>query len=128
MQNTYIPGVCNIGPKERRMRRYAGYAGLIVTIFLLTAEYIYGKSLLVSVGIFLAASGGAVGFLQDQLHFCARFGLSGLFNFSDDLRKQEGVEKTEYRRKDQQKALMIIFYSVLIGAVVTLASYILSKA
>jgi len=104
------------------MRRYAGYTGLIVTIILFSVGYVYGRSFLLSAAIFITTSGGAVGFMQDYLHFCARFGMSGLFNFSDDLRKQEGIEKIEYRRKDRRKALAIIFWSLTIGVVVTAVS------
>ena len=42
-KSEYIPGVCNIGPAERRARKMVGFGGL---------------------PIFLPASMGATGFLQ----------------------------------------------------------------
>lgn len=125
MKEEYIPGVCNIGPLERRMRRNVGIVGVAITVVLLIIFVLYSVALPWRLFIFITATGGAVGLLQSQLHFCARFGLSGLFNFSNDLKKQEGVEKTEYRRKDQRKAIAIIGGSIIIGAGVTFISILL---
>lgn len=126
--NRYIPGVCNIGPAEIRMRRTSGYIGLTVTIVLFVLFYTTQVSptwrLSVSIPAILAASG----FLQAQLHFCARFGMSGLFNFGDDVRHHESVDQIEYRKKDQQKALTIIAGSVVIGILVAAVAYILPFA
>lgn len=48
--------------------------------------------------------------------------MAGLFNFSDDITQHESVEKAEFRRKDQQKAVIIIGGSVVIGVVITVAA------
>lgn len=126
--NQYIPGVCNIGPAEIRMRCTSGYIGLAITVILFVLFYTTQVSptwrLIVSIPAILAASG----FLQAQLHFCARFGMSGLFNFGDDTRHHESVDQAEYRKKDQQKALTIIAGSVVIGILVAVVAYILPFA
>ena len=124
----YIPGVCNIGPAEIRMRRTSGYIGLSITIVLFVLFYTVPISapwrLIISIPAVLAASG----FLQAQLHFCARFGMSGLFNFGDDIRHHESVDQVAYRKKDQQKALTIIAGSVVIGLLVAGVAYVLPFA
>lgn len=111
----YIPGVCNIGPAEIRMRRASGLFGLGVTIIMFALFYVVDVDPLVRLLIFVPAVLAASGFLQAQLHFCARFGMSGLFNFGDDIRKQESIDQADYRRKDQRKAITIIAGSAAIG-------------
>lgn len=124
----YIPGMCNIGPAEIRMRRTSGIIGLAITIIAFVVFYIVHIDAPLRLFIFVPAVIAASGFLQAQLHFCARFGMSGLFNFSDDIRKQESVDQAEYRRKDQQKALTIIAGSAAIGLGVALVAYALPFA
>lgn len=128
MSSTYIPGVCNIGPAEIRMRRMGGYIGLTATAALFVLFYVVPVDSLWRLLTFLPAALAASGFLQSYLHFCAKFGMSGLFNVSDDLQHQESVDQLEYRKKDQQKALSIIFGSVGIGVLVAVVAYFLPFA
>ncbi len=121
--NVYIPGVCNIGPAEIRMRRVTGIVGLIATLLFFAWFYLYPIDPLGRLLIFIPATTAASGFLQAQLHFCARFGMQGLFNFSSDIRKQESVDQAAFRRKDQQKALIIIAGSAAIGLAVALVAF-----
>lgn len=123
--DVYVPGVCNIGPAEIRSRRNAGYAGLAITIILFITFYIAPVAPAWRLLIFLPGALAASGFLQARLHFCAHFGMRGLFNFSDDLNKQESVDQAEFRRKDQRRAISIIAGSALFGTVVALIAYFL---
>ena len=128
MSDQYIPGVCNIGPAEIRMRRMSGYLGLVTTVILIVLFYFFPVDPLVRLVVFLPAAIAASGFLQARLHFCARFGMSGLFNVGDDLKQQQTVDQAEYRRKDQQKALVIIGASAAIGIVAAVVAYLLPFA
>lgn len=119
----YIPGVCNIGPTEIRMRKMSGIFGLGVTVIMFGLFYVVDVDPLLRLAIFLPAVLAASGFLQAQLHFCARFGMSGLFNFSDDIRKHESIDQAEYRRKDQRKAIAIIAGSAAMALAVALVAY-----
>jgi hypothetical protein len=121
----YIPGVCNIGPAEIRMRRLGGWFGVAVTIVLWGAFFIFHVPAGWRLILFLPATLAAVGFLQAAFHFCANFGMRGVFNFGPEVGKTDTVEQAEYRRKDRQKALQIILYSSLIGIVVAILGYIL---
>jgi hypothetical protein len=67
----------------------------------------------------------AEGFLQAALHFCAGFGMKGVFNFGSELGKTETVEQAEFRRKDQRKALLISLYSALIGIAAAILGFLL---
>jgi len=120
--NIYIPGVCNIGPAEIRYRRSMGILGLVATIVFLVIFIVFNVPPVWRLIIFIPAAGTAAGLLQAQLHFCVRFGMSGLFNFSDDIAKRENVEQAEFRKKDQQKAITIMAASAIFGLVVMLLS------
>jgi len=48
--------------------------------------------------------------------------MSGLFNFSDDITHHESVEKAEFRHKDQQKAMIMVGGSVVVGVVITVVA------
>jgi len=75
--------------------------------------------------LFFPAVVGATGFLQAAMHFCAAFGMQGIFNFGPEIGKTDTVEQAEYRRKDQQKALLIGLYAFLIGLAIAVAAFVL---
>ena len=117
--NVYQPGVCNIGPAEIRQRRRVGFIGLAVAVVFLVVAYSLAWPAPWRLIVFLPAAMSASGFLQARLHFCARFGASGLFNFGD-LGSGTSVMEAEFRRKDRNKAVQILLLSALAGAVVAL--------
>lgn len=125
MSMTYTPGVCNIGPAEIKLRRRSGIFGLYATVILFAIFMITGVDPIWRLFIFIPAIIGATGFLQARMHFCVKFGTRGLFNMGNTLETTESVEKAEYRRKDQQKALKIIGISTAISLVVTILVFLL---
>jgi hypothetical protein len=114
----YTPGVCNIGPAERARRRQTGIIATIVTIVLLVILVATDASPYWRLILFLPATIAASGFLQDAFHFCAAFGVRGIYNVVNSAGITDNVDLEEYRRKDRNKALMITGLSGLIGAVV----------
>jgi hypothetical protein len=126
-QQEYVPGVCNIGPEERKRRVRSGWIGLIATVVL------EGLFIILRVGapwrlfLFLPATLGATGFLQAAFHFCAAFGFGGVFNFSPNVGKTDTVMQAEFRNKDRAKALQIVAYAALIGIVVALLGYFTAR-
>jgi hypothetical protein len=122
--NVYQPGVCNIGPAEIRRRRTLGYIGLAVAIVFLVVAFALGWATPWRLFVFLPAVASASGFLQAQLHFCARFGARGLFNFGQ-LGSEENVMDAAFRRKDQRKAALIIVLSIIIGVVIALVAWLI---
>jgi len=121
----YIPGVCNIGPAEINKRRQSGWFGLGATILLWVAFWVFRVPAIWRLFLFFPAAMSATGFLQAALHFCAGFGMLGVFNFGSEVGKTETVEQAEFRHKDQRKALLIIFYSVMIGIAAAIAGFLL---
>lgn len=128
MAQRYIPGICNIGPAEIRRRRLAGYIGFAITFAMIGVFYFYPVPDAIRLFVIIPAFGGAMGFLQAQLHFCAKFAMSGVFNVSDDTVRTETVEQTEWRAKDRQKALNILTLSLIIAWAFALYAYFLPFA
>jgi len=121
----YIPGICNIGPAEINKRRQSGWLGLGATILLWIVFWFFRVPAIWRLLLFFPAALSAIGFLQAVLHFCAGFGMLGVFNFGSEVGKTETVEQAEFRHKDQRKALQIILYSVTIGIAIAIAGFLL---
>jgi len=119
----YRPGVCNIGSAEIARRMRAGWIGVGATTILGLVLVLFHVPTVWRLSLFVPAFFAATGLLQGFMHFCAAFGMRGVFNFGPQMGKTEGVGRAEYRRKDRQKALQIIGYSVLIALVVTTAAF-----
>jgi hypothetical protein len=111
----YIPGVCNIGPAERYKRRMGGYAGTLATLLILMGLLLINAPVLWRLVLIIPAAGAATGFLQDALHFCAGFGMKGIFNVVNSAGITDNVDLEEFRLKDKQKAQQIVVWSGLIG-------------
>ena len=114
----YIPGMCNIGPAERRRRRLGGIAGAVATVLILAGLIVIDAPVLWRLVLVIPAAGAATGFLQDALHFCVGFGLKGIFNVINSAGVVDNVELEEYRLKDKRKAQKIVVWSGLIGLAV----------
>jgi hypothetical protein len=122
--NQYQPGVCNIGAAEIRQRRRSGWIGLAVTVVFLALAFALQWPAPFRLLVALPAGIGATGFLQAAFHFCVRFGTQGLFNFGE-MGAEESVHETEYRRKDQRKAIQIALLSLLIVVVVAVGAFLI---
>ncbi len=121
----YVPGVCNIGRAEIRQRKLIGWIALVVCIALWATLVVWKVAAPWRLLLFLPAVVAAIGFLQAAWHFCAKFGLNGVFNFGPNVGKTDTVEQTEFRRQDRRTALRIIGLSVLVGAVVAVTAYLI---
>jgi hypothetical protein len=121
----YIPGVCNIGPAEIARRRRTGYAGLMATVVVAVLVVALKAPVYWRLLIFFPVSLAASGFLQARMHFCAGFGMAGVFNFKLTLGNTISVRQAKDREKDRLKAVRILMYSVLIGIALALLAYIL---
>jgi hypothetical protein len=119
----YIPGVCNIGRAEIKLRKIVGWIALATTVALWAALAAVGASAVWRLVLFVPATVAAIGFLQAAWHFCANFGLRGVLNFGPNVGKTDTVEQAEFRRQDRRKALQIIGLSLLAGAAVAAAAY-----
>jgi len=122
-QSKYIPGACNIGRNEIRRRELLGWAGFFVTAIVYSLFVLLNIPRIWRLVIFFPAMLAALGFLQARMHFCAYFGMRGVFNF-ESVGNLDTIEQAEFRATDRKKALRIIAYSVITGILVALASVI----
>jgi hypothetical protein len=122
-QPKYIPGVCNIGEVEIARRKRIGWTGLAVTVIVWALLDFLKVSSLWKLVLFFPASMGATGLIQGFSHFCAGFGMKGVFNFGDTLNKTDTVEQAEFRAQDKKKAQQIFAYSILAGIVVAVIAF-----
>jgi hypothetical protein len=121
----YVPGVCNIGPAEINRRKQTGWFGLGATILLWLAFWAFRVPALWRLTVFFPAFLSAEGFLQAAFHFCAGFGMRGVFNFGAEVGKTDTVEQAEFRRIDLRKAQLISLYSALIGIATAVLGFLL---
>ena len=119
----YIPGVCNIGRAEIKQRLVIGWVALVATSALWAAFILLKFAPPWRLVLFFPATLAAIGFLQAAWHFCAKFGLRGVFNFGPDVGKTDTVEQAEFRRQDRRTAMKIIGLSAIAGIVVAAAAY-----
>lgn len=115
----YIPGICNIGPAERRRRRIGGFLGAVVAVVGAVLLIISSIDWYWRLSLVVPATGAAIGLLQDAMHFCVGFGMRGIFNVRNSVGKTDSVDQAEYRRKDRAKARHIMGYSLVIGLLFT---------
>lgn len=120
-QNEYIPGVCNIGRSEIGRRELLGWIGLFATVMVYSLLVFLDIPRIWRLVIFFPATLAALGFLQARMHFCAYFGMHGVFNF-ESVGNLDTVAEAEFRARDRKKAWQIIAYSVIIGIITALAS------
>ena len=123
LRREYVPGVCNIGPDEVRLRQAVGWIGLVGTLALwatlVAARAAAGWRLLV----FVPAIFGAIGFLQAAWHFCVGFGFGGVFNLGAGVGTRDTVAQAADRQQDRRTALKILGLASLIGGAVAAAAY-----
>lgn len=111
----YQPGVCNIGGPERKRRRRAGHLGvaaglaLLLAVALLDLPPYFG---LASTPFFI---GGAIGYIQDRLRFCAHYGRAGEYNLGSLDESPEPVTDETARRTDRRRSRQIFLYSLVSG-------------
>ncbi len=120
----YVPGVCNIGPAEIKRRMMVGYWGTVIALVLFVALYSLHLPDWTRIILAVPAFMGATGFIQGLTHFCAGFGMSGVFNFGS-LGTTQKVGDSKAAAKDRQKALALFGYSLLIAIAVTAIAYVI---
>ena len=118
MSAEYIPGSCNIGNGEIRRRQAVAIFGLFLTSFSAVTILATDQSRNSRLSIFVPALIFAIGFVQSRKKFCLAYGLSGTFNFGK-LGQISKVQSTEDRKADRKTAVLILFQSVALAALIT---------
>lgn len=122
--NQYIPGTCNIGKDEVRVRRNNAILFGIISIVLATALLLLDANKLWRLTLIIPLTVFANGIQQWYFKFCVFFGLKGLFNF-EDQGTTFTVEQEEMRKLDLAKARRMILRAFLFGLTLTIGFYLL---
>lgn len=118
MSAEYIPGSCNIGNGEIRRRQAVAIFGLFLTSFSAVTILATDQSRNSRLSIFVPALIFAIGFVQSRKKFCLAYGLAGTFNFGK-LGQISKVQSTEDRKADRKTAVLILFQSAALAALIT---------
>lgn len=118
MSAEYIPGSCNIGNGEVRRRQAVAIFGLFLTSFSAVTILVTDQSRNSRLSIFVPALIFAIGFVQSRKKFCLAYGLAGTFNFGK-LGQISKVQSTEDRKADRKTAVLILFQSAALAALIT---------
>ncbi|MFX0170908.1 MAG: hypothetical protein ACFE9L_03215 [Candidatus Hodarchaeota archaeon] len=117
----YVAGSCNIGSAEITQRKRIGFIGLAITGF---GIIVYIPSIIILdinplLGILFIFPGTltSIGFIQAREKFCAAYGFSSIANVSVQLGKTVRIEDEIDRKKDRNKAIIILIQSILIGII-----------
>lgn len=110
----YIPGICNIGIAEIQKRKKVTIGGAVFTILFMAAGIVFKFSPVLKLLVFIPVTGTLVCWQQVYYHFCAAFGMLGVFRFEGDINKLNSSQK-DYIAKDRRKAIVIITKSILFG-------------
>jgi len=131
IQREYVAGACNISKEEEGLRLVAGWLGSGLTVAAALAFVALGVPAVWRLTLFLPAAMGASGFLQAGMHFCANYGMRGVFNVGADVGmtrtvgEAESAHAAEFAKKDRAKAFQILGLSALVGVVVAAIGYFL---
>ncbi len=120
MQDTYIPGVCNIGGSQRRVRLIFGVIALIFTALSTTAYVLYPFTKIL-IAILIFSIGATLAFLQYYNSFCVHYGITGKYHL-DNMNSPIDTPNTGIK-DDRIKSLNIIILSILITILYTLSLY-----
>ncbi|MEY3133346.1 MAG: hypothetical protein RIT49_4 [Actinomycetota bacterium] len=118
MSAEYIPGSCNIGNGEVRRRQAVAIFGLFLTSFSAITILATDQSRNSRLSIFVPALIFAIGYVQSRKKFCLAYGLAGTFNFGK-LGQISKVQSTEDRKADRKTAVLILFQSAALAALIT---------
>jgi hypothetical protein len=123
-QDSYSPGVCNIGKNEIRKRYATGFVELTITGVLVYAIAQFSLPAWSLLACFIPLFLGAEGFLQGHFKFCAGFAARSVFDFSGSSNEKGKVTDREAYNLDMWKAVRINLYSFVIAAVATTIIYL----
>jgi hypothetical protein len=124
-ESSYIPGVCNINPKEVAYRRRVGQIGLAIFVILLVALMLIHVTHLLRVVLLLPAFVSAIGYLQAKNHFCVAYGGSGQENATTGSAKANKVTDNTAIAADKKRTRQINLQAAGLAVLATIIAIVL---
>ena len=116
----YHPGVCNIGPSERRKRFALGVTSLLMATGVVAVILSVGWAPEMVLFTWPFIYGATVAFIQYRERFCAVFALLGVFNVGDGTSKVTDPQAMEV---DRRRVLRLHIWASVASAVVSVLTY-----
>lgn len=107
----YIPGLCNIGSKEREKRRVNSLMGGMFAFSWPFLCYVFALPELIKLVVIIPAIIGSINLMEYRMLFGAFLALSNKYDFSPEGLKGDVIEKVN-QEKDQNKALNLLLISL----------------
>lgn len=124
VNNDYIPGKCNLGSEEIKMRKRNAKIGLILTLLSSIALQIFHSSPNYRLLIFIPLFYSILCYYQAQQKFCVAFGIIGIYNF-ENLGRSKKVIQNEFKNKDIRNSWLIIFKTLFLTFLLVAIYYFL---
>lgn len=118
----YIPGVCNIGPKEIQRRKRTMIFSFLFMMALASVLYFFDVGKIWRLAISIPAIAFAISFQQWRSKFCIAFGIMGVFNF-EEIGTYHSIVDDKAREKDRARALQIILFGIFLGIGLAIGVY-----
>jgi predicted nucleic acid-binding Zn ribbon protein len=118
----YIPGICNINPKEVKRRRTIGIIGLIVVIAVTVILVLLNLPSLFRAIVFVPAFIMATGFIQAQSKFCVGYASAGMQHVGTN---SLNIEDKEALKADKKRANKINIQALVAALVLTAITVLL---
>jgi hypothetical protein len=122
--SAYVPGVCNINPREVAYRRKASIIGFAITVVMYIVSLLLNfPNVIRGVLVFLPLFIGVIGYLQVKNSFCVSYGAGGKQNATPGSEAAIEVTEADARRADKSKARSMNIQALaisLIGAIIAM--------
>lgn len=117
-KNIYIPGVCNIGDKDKEDRLRMGLAGIMIASGWTFLSYVWVFPIFLKLFVVVPTFFGILGILQHRESFCVYHA----FKEEHRMDNKMSVLITDLNaiNKDKQKAMLYVLISLLISFLYTL--------
>ena len=123
VNQSYIPGVCNINRTEVAYRRKLSLLGLSLTlVFFVAAIIIQLNPALRAIIVFIPVFTVVINYLQVRNQFCVSYAAKGMHNAEDDSEAPETVDDIEARLKDRVKARRMRIQATMFSIIFVLLS------
>jgi len=119
--SSYVPGVCNINPKEVAYRKKAAIAGFaIAAVVLIGLLFTNVNPIIRGVIVFLPLFVGVIGYFQVKNSFCVSYGAKGQQNATAGSEKASEVTEVDAKQADKRKARSMNLQAFVISLIMSI--------
>lgn len=127
-ENTYIPGVCNIGPSEINRRKSKLKLAVALLLFSTIGFFMLPLPAISFSIVACIATYMFILIFQLRQKFCIVFGWKSIYNFNAVNSRKTKVDDEGWRALDRKQTLKIVLYSFLSTGLYLVLIFLLKKA